>query len=117
MDKIIWLSVKNLMKLLDLGTIYNFFAMILSQSLTNFFRYAGTVGCFIGSISGVGYLIRKVSHWQPMEDLIQSKMTRAQQKDLVSALLIVCAKQQMVSFGLNLNLKTNHHQLFHVLPR
>ena len=61
-----------------------------------FFRYASTVGFFIGSISGGGYLLRKASHWQPMEEIIRQKMDRAEQRDLISLLLTVCSDLNLV---------------------
>jgi hypothetical protein len=61
------------------------------------FRYAATVGLFIGSISGGGYLLRKASHWQPMEEIIRQKLSRSKQRELVAALLTVCAELHLVS--------------------
>jgi len=49
----------------------------------------------MGTLSGIGYLLRKASHWQPMEDIIRLQMNRNQQQELVLALVNVCTQQQI----------------------
>lgn len=49
------------------------------------------VGLFVGSLTGIGYLLRRASHWQPMEMVIQNQLTSSQLSELVRVLVGVCA--------------------------
>ena len=44
----------------------------------------------IAVVAGAGYLLCKVSRWQPMENIIQRQMGRSVQREFVSDLVQTC---------------------------
>ena len=46
-------------------------------------------------VAGAIFLIRKLSHWQPVETIIRHHMKQQMQKDFVDELVNVCLEEQL----------------------